>query len=28
VPPTSPFGSFFAGAPSNRILQFQGKIVF
>ena len=28
VPPTSPFGSFFTGAPSNRILQFQGKIVF
>ena len=28
VPPTSPFGSFFAGAPSNRIIQFQGKIVF
>ena len=28
VPPTGPFGSFFAGAPSNRILQFQGKIVF
>jgi hypothetical protein len=28
VPPSGPFGSFFAGAPSNRILQFQGKIVF
>ncbi len=28
VPPTGPFGSFFAGAPSNRILQFQGKIIF
>ncbi len=28
VPPTSPFGSFVAGAPSNRIIQFQGKIVF
>jgi Carboxypeptidase regulatory-like domain len=28
VPPTGPFGSFFTGAPSNRILQFQGKIIF
>ncbi len=28
VPPSGPFGSFFAGAPSNRIIQFQGKIVF
>jgi len=28
VPPTGPFGSFFAGAPSNRIIQLQGKIVF
>ena len=28
VPPTSSFGSFLAGAPSNRILPFQGKIVF
>jgi hypothetical protein len=28
VPPTGPFGSFFAGAPSNRIIQFQGKLVF
>ncbi|MGA7461327.1 MAG: carboxypeptidase regulatory-like domain-containing protein [Candidatus Korobacteraceae bacterium] len=28
VPPTGPFGSFFQGAPSNRIIQFQGKLVF
>ena len=28
VPPSGPFGAFFAGAPSNRILQFQGKITF
>jgi len=28
APPTGPFGSFFAGLPANRIIQFQGKIVF
>ncbi len=28
APPTGPFGSFIAGLPANRIIQFQGKIVF
>jgi hypothetical protein len=28
APPTGPFGSFFAGSPAGRIIQFQGKIVF
>ena len=28
APPTGPFGSFFAGAPSGRIIQLQGKITF
>ncbi len=28
APPTGPYGSFFAGLPSGRIIQFQGKIVF
>ena len=28
APPTGPYGSFFAGLPSGRIVQFQGKLVF
>jgi hypothetical protein len=28
APPTGPYGSFFAGLPSGRIIQFQGKVVF
>ncbi|HUI84598.1 MAG TPA: carboxypeptidase regulatory-like domain-containing protein [Candidatus Binatia bacterium] len=28
APPTGPYGSFFPGLPSGRIIQFQGKIVF
>jgi outer membrane receptor protein involved in Fe transport len=28
VPPTGPYGSFFANLPSGRMVQFQGKIVF
>jgi hypothetical protein len=28
APPTGPYGSFFSGLPSGRIVQFQGKIVF
>jgi hypothetical protein len=28
APPTGPYGSFFAGLPSGRIIQFQGKLVF
>jgi hypothetical protein len=28
VPPTTPYGSFFAGSPSGRIVQLQGKIIF
>ncbi len=28
APPTGPYGSFFAGSPSGRIIQFQGKLVF
>jgi hypothetical protein len=28
APPTGPFGSFISGLPANRIIQFQGKIVF
>jgi outer membrane receptor protein involved in Fe transport len=28
APPTGPYGSFFTGLPSGRIIQFQGKIVF
>ncbi len=28
APPTGPYGSFFTGLPSGRIIQFAGKIVF
>jgi len=28
APPTTPYGSFFAGSPSGRIIQFQGKFIF
>jgi len=28
VPPTGPYGSFFANLPAGRMIQFQGKIVF
>ena len=28
APPTGPYGSFFTGLPSGRIIQFGGKIVF
>ena len=28
APPTGPYGAFFNGLPSGRIIQFQGKIVF
>ncbi|HKD86337.1 MAG TPA: carboxypeptidase regulatory-like domain-containing protein [Terriglobales bacterium] len=28
APPTGPYGSFFVGLPSGRIIQFQGKLVF
>jgi len=28
APPTGPYGSFFSGLPSGRIIQFQGKLVF
>jgi hypothetical protein len=28
APPTGPYGAFFAGLPSGRIIQFQGKLVF
>jgi hypothetical protein len=28
APPTGPYGSFFTGSPSGRIVQFQGKLVF
>ena len=28
APPTGPYGSFFPGLPSGRIVQFQGKLVF
>jgi len=28
VPPTGPYGSFFANLPSARVIQFQGKLVF
>ena len=28
APPSGPYGSFFAGSPSGRIIQFQGKLVF
>jgi hypothetical protein len=28
APPTGPYGSFFSGLPSGRIIQFQGKVVF
>ncbi len=28
APPTGPYGAFFAGLPSGRIVQFQGKVVF
>jgi hypothetical protein len=28
APPTGPYGSFFPGLPSGRIIQFQGKLVF
>jgi len=28
APPTGPYGAFFAGLPSGRIIQFQGKVVF
>ena len=28
VPPTGPYGSFFANLPSARMIQFQGKLVF
>ena len=26
--PTGPYGAFFPGLPSGRIIQFQGKVVF
>lgn len=28
APPTGPYGSFFTGLPSGRIIQFQGKLTF
>ena len=28
APPTGPYGAFFSGLPSGRIIQFQGKLVF
>jgi hypothetical protein len=28
APPTGPYGAFFTGLPSGRIIQFQGKLVF
>jgi hypothetical protein len=28
APPTGPYGAFFQGLPSGRIIQFQGKLVF
>ena len=28
LPPTGPYGSFFANLPSARVIQFQGKLVF
>ena len=28
APPTGPYGAFFPGLPSGRIIQFQGKLVF
>lgn len=28
APPTGPYGAFFTGLPSGRIIQFQGKVVF
>jgi hypothetical protein len=28
APPTGPYGSFFPGLPSGRVIQFQGKLVF
>jgi hypothetical protein len=28
APPTTPFGSFFAGSPAGRIVQLTGKVVF
>jgi hypothetical protein len=28
APPTGPYGAFFSGLPSGRIIQFQGKIIF
>jgi hypothetical protein len=28
APPTGPYGSFFTGLPSGRIIQVQGKFVF
>ena len=28
TPPTGPYGAFFPGLPSGRIIQFQGKLVF
>ncbi len=28
APPTGPYGAFFSGLPSGRIIQFQGKVVF
>ena len=28
APPTGPYGSFFTGLPSGRIIQFQGKLIF
>jgi len=28
APPTGPYGAFFTGLPSRRIIQFQGKLVF
>ena len=27
-PPTTPYGSFFLGSPSGRIIQFQGNLLF
>jgi hypothetical protein len=28
LPPTGPYGSFFANLPSARVIQFQGKLTF
>ncbi|HZP22217.1 MAG TPA: carboxypeptidase regulatory-like domain-containing protein [Terriglobales bacterium] len=28
APPTGPYGAFFPGLPSGRVIQFQGKLVF